>query len=141
MYKCLVIIIAIYIFIDLLKLFLSFFYSLFALLYGTKYSDLILITRLPNQEIIKTLGEKKNYKDLEILEVNTIKQTQVKKTFKKECTTDVLKRLFIFHFSSTFLFCFIFMFFSLFIYLLCFPSVFMFIILFLLGHLCLLFFV
>ena len=35
--------------------------------------------KLPNQESIKMLGEKENYKNLEILEVDTIKQRWKKK--------------------------------------------------------------
>ena len=40
---------------------------------------------LPNQEKIRTLEEKKTYKYLRILEVDTIKQVEMKeKIFKKE---------------------------------------------------------
>ena len=38
---------------------------------------------LPNQENIKTVGEKKNYKILGILGMNTIKQEEIKEKNKK----------------------------------------------------------
>ena len=38
---------------------------------------------LPNQEKIRTLGEKENYKYLGILEANTIKQTNMKEKILK----------------------------------------------------------
>ena len=38
---------------------------------------------LPNQESTRTLGEKGNYKYLEILEVGTIKQYETKENIKK----------------------------------------------------------
>ena len=36
---------------------------------------------LPNQEKIRTLGEKENYKHLRILEEDTIKHSEMKKFF------------------------------------------------------------
>ena len=39
---------------------------------------------LPNQEPIRTLGEKETYKYLGILEVDTIKQMEIKEKIKKE---------------------------------------------------------
>ena len=39
---------------------------------------------LPNQEKIRTLGEKETYKYLDILEVDTIKQVEIKDTIQKE---------------------------------------------------------
>ena len=38
----------------------------------------------PNQEKIRTLGEKETYKYLGILEADTIKQLEMKEKFKKE---------------------------------------------------------
>ena len=38
----------------------------------------------PNQEKIKTLGEKETYKYLDILEVNTIKQVKMKEKIKRK---------------------------------------------------------
>ena len=38
---------------------------------------------LPNQEKIRTFGEKKIYKYLSILEANTIKQVEMKKSNKR----------------------------------------------------------
>ena len=38
-----------------------------------------------NQECIKTLGEKESYNSLAILEVNTIKQVEMKEKIRKEC--------------------------------------------------------
>ena len=39
---------------------------------------------LTNQERIRTLGEKKNYKNLWIFEVDTIKQAEMKERKRKE---------------------------------------------------------
>ena len=39
---------------------------------------------LPNQEKIRTLGEKETYKYLGILEADTIKQVEMKEKIKKE---------------------------------------------------------
>ena len=39
---------------------------------------------LPNPENTRTLGEKENNKYLEILETDTIKQTEMKEKIKKE---------------------------------------------------------
>ena len=39
---------------------------------------------LPNQDEIRTLAEKKTCKYLKILEVDTIKQVEMKEKFKKE---------------------------------------------------------
>ena len=39
---------------------------------------------LPNQDKVRTLGEKKTYKYLAILEAVTIKQLEIKEKFKKE---------------------------------------------------------
>ena len=39
---------------------------------------------LPNQEKIRTLGEKETYKYLDILEADTIKQVEIKDTIQKE---------------------------------------------------------
>ena len=39
---------------------------------------------LPNQDKIRTLGEKENYKYLGILEADTIKQVEMKEQIKKE---------------------------------------------------------
>ena len=39
---------------------------------------------LPNQEKLRTLGEKENYKYLGILETDTIKQQEMKEKIKKE---------------------------------------------------------
>ena len=40
--------------------------------------------KLPNQEKIRTLKEKETYKYLEILEVDIIKQVEMKERIKKE---------------------------------------------------------
>ena len=40
--------------------------------------------KLPNQDKIKTLGEKETYKYLVTLEVETIKQVEMKEKIKKE---------------------------------------------------------
>ena len=40
---------------------------------------------LPNQDKIRTLGEKKPYKYLEILEADTIKQEEMKEKIKNKC--------------------------------------------------------
>ena len=40
---------------------------------------------LPNQVVIRTLGEKETYKYLGILKVDTIKQMEMKEKVKKEC--------------------------------------------------------
>ena len=39
---------------------------------------------LPNQEVIRTLGEKETYKYVRILEANTIKQQEMKGHFFKK---------------------------------------------------------
>ena len=39
---------------------------------------------LPNQEKIRVLGEKETYKNLGILEVDTVKQVKMKEKIKKE---------------------------------------------------------
>ena len=41
-------------------------------------------TELPNQERIRTLGEKENYKYLGIVETDTIKLTEMKENIRKE---------------------------------------------------------
>ena len=40
--------------------------------------------KLPNQDKIRTLGEKESYKYLGILETDTIKQVEMKEKIKKE---------------------------------------------------------
>ena len=44
--------------------------------------------QLPNQKNIKTLGEKENCKYLGILEVNTIKQVEMKEKIKKNTSEE-----------------------------------------------------
>ena len=39
---------------------------------------------LPNQDNIRTLGEKETYKYLSILEANTVKQVEMKEKIQKE---------------------------------------------------------
>ena len=39
--------------------------------------------KLPNGECIRTLGKKENYKHLEILEPDTVKQVEMKETRKE----------------------------------------------------------
>ena len=38
---------------------------------------------MPNQESIRNVGEKENYKYLGILQANTIKQAEMKEKYKK----------------------------------------------------------
>ena len=49
--------------------------------------------QLPNQEKIKTLGEKKTYKYLGINEADTIKQMKIKEKIKKEYLMRTMKLL------------------------------------------------
>ena len=46
----------------------------------------------PNQEKIRTLGEKETYKYLGILEADTIKQAEMKEKIKKEYLRKLLKK-------------------------------------------------
>ena len=44
--------------------------------------------KLPNQVVIKTLGEKETYIYLGILEADTIKQVEIKEKFKKSISEE-----------------------------------------------------
>ena len=48
---------------------------------------------LPNQVVIRTLGEKETYKYLGILEADRIKQVEMKVKIKKECHRRIRKSL------------------------------------------------
>ena len=48
---------------------------------------------LPNQKGIRMLGEKENYKYLEILEMDTIKQAEMKEKIRKKCLRWIKKLL------------------------------------------------
>ena len=48
---------------------------------------------LPNQDKIRTLGEKETYKYLGVLEADTIKQMEVKEKIKKEYLRRIRKLL------------------------------------------------
>ena len=50
-------------------------------------------TELPNQEKIRMLGEKENYKYLGILEADTIKQAEMKEKVRKEYLRRIRKLL------------------------------------------------
>ena len=50
---------------------------------------------LPSQDIIRMLREKETYKYLGILEVDTIKQVEMKDKIKKEYLTDDVDRLYV----------------------------------------------
>ena len=50
-------------------------------------------TELPNQECIRTLGEKENFKYLGILETDTIRQTEMKETIRKRYLRRTRKHL------------------------------------------------